>query len=119
MSEKDDGGTDQLDGQWKRGIYMLADTPLSATPLALEDGSGDKNLLAEVIVENLTSEDIDDLIQHLITQRVNEEHDGTAIVCEDCGSVRPTDEKYPTLVNCQSCGSYNLRYADEEVNADV
>lgn len=56
--------TDPAIGQ--RGVYLMADTPLTAHPLALEDGSGDKNLLAEVLAEQLSDEDVDDLVSDLI-----------------------------------------------------
>lgn len=95
-----------------RGLYLIADTPLTAHPLALEDGSGDKQLLAETIADELTDDEIDDVINELVRYRVEDGQDGTAIVCEDCGHVRQTTEDNPTLVNCQSCGSYNLRYQE-------
>jgi len=96
----------------QRGIYLMADTPLTAHPLALEDGSGDKQLLADALADELTDEEVDDLINELISRRVNDERDGTAIECEACGHVRETSEENPTLVNCEQCGSYNLRYVD-------
>ena len=96
----------------KRGLYLMADTPLTAHPVAVEDGSGDKGLLAECIAEELTDEEIDGLINELISYRVRDDRDGTAIVCDDCGHVRQTTERHPTLVNCESCGSHNVRYRD-------
>lgn len=33
------------------GLYLIADTPPQATPLAVEDGSGDRNLLNETLAE--------------------------------------------------------------------
>lgn len=104
--------TDPAIGQ--RGVYLMADTPLTAHPLALEDGSGDKQLLAEAIGEQLDQDDLDTLIQSLIEEsnRRSNDLDGTAIECKDCGHVRETTEKNPTLVNCDQCGSHNLRYAD-------
>ena len=33
------------------GVYLIADTPPTATPLAVEDGSGDRNLLREALSE--------------------------------------------------------------------
>lgn len=105
MSEPSEPGIEQ------RGLYLMADTPLTALPLAVEDGSGDKNLLAECLAEQLTGEEIDDLINDLIGHRVEGwREDGTAIVCDDCGHVRQTTEEYPTLVSCQSCGSHKVRY---------
>lgn len=101
-----------MSGIEQRGIYMMADTPLSAHPLALEDGSGDKTLLAESLVETLTEDEVDDLINELIRRRVSDENDGTNIECEDCGHVRETTEENPTLVTCAECGSWNLRYVD-------
>lgn len=96
----------------KRGVYLMADTPLTATPLAIEGGGGDKNLLAEALGEQLSQEELDALIQKLI-EVSNDRADGTAIVCQDCGHVRPTTEEYPTLVSCQSCGSSNLAYGHD------
>jgi DNA-directed RNA polymerase subunit RPC12/RpoP len=98
----------------QRGIYLMADTPLTAFPLVLEDGSGDTNLLAESLAENLGGDDLDALIQDLIEASNDRASDGTAIVCEDCGHVRETTEKNPTLVSCQECGSGALRYADRD-----
>jgi len=117
MSECDTstGGTDREPIR-QRGVYLMADTPLTAHPLALEDGSGDKQLLADVIEESLTDEEIDDLISELVSYRVNDEQDGRNIKCEDCGHVRETTEKNPTLVNCERCGSYNLRYVETDTD---
>lgn len=98
----------------QRGVYLMADTPLTAHPLALEDGSGDKGLLAEVLSEELTDDEVDDLISELIRSRVHDDQDGAAIVCEDCGHVHQTTEPNPALANCQKCGSYELSYADED-----
>jgi len=39
-------------------------------------------------------------------------NDDTNIVCEECGHVRETTEPNLTLVSCEACGSYDLRYAD-------
>lgn len=36
---------------YPNGIYLIADTPKSATPLAVEDGSGDRALLREALAE--------------------------------------------------------------------
>lgn len=106
-------GTDREPIQ-QRGVYLMADTPLTAHPLAVEDGSGDKQLLAEVIAEELTDDEVDSLINRLISYRVDEDPHGTAIECEDCGHLRQTTERYPTLVNCEECGSYNLRYVQPD-----
>jgi len=38
-------------GPLPNGIYLIADTPRTATPLAVEDGSGDEALLREAIDE--------------------------------------------------------------------
>lgn len=48
-----------------RGVYLMADTPLSAHPLLLEDGSGDKQLLAEVLCEDLSDDELQDLHEEL------------------------------------------------------
>jgi len=96
----------------QRGLYLMADTPLTTHPLALEDGSGDNNLLAEAIAEQLTADEIDDLINELIAHRVDDDRDGTAIKCDECGHVHETSEEFPTLVNCERCGSYDLGYVD-------
>jgi hypothetical protein len=111
MSEQSTSGTGRPPIQ-QRGVYLMADTPLKAHPLALEDGSGDKQLLAETICENLADGEVDNLISELISYRVNDGQDGTNIKCEDCGHIRETTEENPTLVNCESCGSYNLQYVD-------
>ncbi|GAA0200413.1 hypothetical protein ACFFQF_01030 [Haladaptatus pallidirubidus] len=97
----------------QRGIYLMADTPLSAMPLALEDGNGDKNLLADVLGDELTGEELDDLISKLKRRRAEDSEDGTSIVCGFCGHVRPTTEKFPTLVSCEACGSSNVRYDND------
>lgn len=93
----------------KRGIYLMADTPLTAHPLAVEGGGGDKLLLIEVLQEYLTEEEQRNLRSHL----PEPEEPGTTVVCEDCGHARHTSEENPTLVTCQSCGSSNLEYAHE------
>lgn len=36
---------------YPNGIYLIADTPKTATPLAVEDGSGDRALLREALAE--------------------------------------------------------------------
>ena len=97
----------------ERGIYLAADDPRSFAPLALEGGDGDKQLLAEALSGLLDDDEVDTLISHLLSYRVQE--DGQPIICEDCGHVRETTEKHPTLVSCDSCGSANLRYASEVV----
>lgn len=35
----------------------------------------------------------------------------TDIRCNDCGHVRETTEPYPTLANCEACGSSDVDYA--------
>lgn len=50
-----------------RGIYLAADTPRSFTPLALEDGSGDKQLLAEALEGILSEDELDELVAALTT----------------------------------------------------
>lgn len=102
----------------QRGVYLFADTPLTAHPLALEDGSGDKALLAEAIDETCDDETLDGLIQDLIEISNERAREGTDIVCGDCGHVRETTEKFPTLVTCESCGSDNIRYSDAEDRGD-
>jgi len=37
----------------------------------------------------------------------------TDIQCNDCGHVRQTTEPNPTLVSCESCGSYDVEYTNE------
>lgn len=49
----------------QRGIYLAADTPRSFTPLALEDGRGDKQLLAEALAGILTEEELEELLSEL------------------------------------------------------
>ena len=50
-----------------RGIYLAADTPRSFIPLALEDGSGDKKLLAEALVGILSEDELSELIDRCNT----------------------------------------------------
>jgi ribosomal protein S27E len=117
MAMSDGSGTCRS-GVEQRGIYIMADTPLAAHPLALEDGGGDKKLLAESLAETLSEDEVDDLINELIRRRVSDESDGTNIECEDCGHVRETTEENPTLVTCDSCGSWNLRYVEPGTSHD-
>lgn len=51
------------------GIYAINSTGQMVS-LALEDGSGDKRLLAECIDEQLEKEELDDLINELIAASV-------------------------------------------------
>lgn len=44
-----------------RGVYLLADTPTSATPLATEAGDGDRELLREALVEHDVTVDVGDV----------------------------------------------------------
>ena len=37
----------------------------------------------------------------------------TDIKCTDCGHIRETTERYPTLVACRECGSLNLDYTHD------
>ena len=108
--------SDQTAGGIERGMYLAADSPRTFVPLALEGGDGDEELLAEAVVGILSGDDVDNLISELISHRVADGKDGTWIKCEDCQHVRETSEKYPTLVNCKECGSYNLRYVDTETD---
>ena len=57
----------------ERGIYLVADTPLTLHPLAVEGGGGDKQLLAEAITEQLDADETDELINALIRSRVGED----------------------------------------------
>lgn len=50
-----------------RGIYLAADTPRAFIPLALEDGSGDKRLLAEALVGILSGDELAELIDRCDT----------------------------------------------------
>jgi ribosomal protein S27E len=93
-----------------RGVFLIADTPPTAIPLALEDGEGDQQLLADAIIDHLDGGEVDDLINELVRQRVIESQDGRRIECTECGHVRQTTETYPTLVTCEECGSHSLRY---------
>lgn len=52
-------------GGWKNGIYLVADTPKTAIPLATESGGGDKPLLIEALKENLTHDELANLRTHL------------------------------------------------------
>lgn len=74
----------------ERGLYLMADTPLTAHPLALEDGSGDKRLLVECLEEHLAGNQLDRLLRELslspyLGDSIPE------IVCL-CGSTRFKDE---------------------------
>lgn len=40
---------DDTPGPFPNGVYLIADTPRTATPLAVEDGSGDRDLLREAL----------------------------------------------------------------------
>lgn len=51
------------------GIYATNSTG-ETVPLALEDGTGDKKLLAEAIDERLEKEELDYLINELIASAV-------------------------------------------------
>lgn len=62
------GGDQHGDPIDTRGVYLMADTPMMGHPLALEDGSGDKQLLGEVVAETLSQEELDVLIQDLIEE---------------------------------------------------
>lgn len=53
----------------ERGVYLVGDTPLSLTALAVEGGDGDKNLLAEVLAEELTDDELGELITDLEASR--------------------------------------------------
>ena len=64
----------------QRGVYLMADTPPTAHPLAIEDGSGDKQLLAETVAEQLTDAEVDTLINALIAYHVN---DGEEVDLDD------------------------------------
>lgn len=55
--------TDGID----RGIYLAADTPRSFTPMALEGGGGDKQLLSEALEGILSEDEIDELVESLIS----------------------------------------------------
>lgn len=58
--------TNQTDGSGiERGIYLAADTPRSFTPLALEGGAGDKQLLADALAGILTDEEVEELVSEL------------------------------------------------------
>ena len=43
------------------GVYLIADTPKTATPLAVEGGSGDRGLLREALAEHGVTVDVDDI----------------------------------------------------------
>lgn len=42
---------DEVLGPFPNGVYLIADTPRTAMPLAVEDGSGDRDLLRETLSE--------------------------------------------------------------------
>lgn len=102
MSGKDGGSTAGRKRGWQRGLYLIADSPTTARPLAVEDGSGDKNLLAEAAAENLALEELDDLINELIREsnrryeaqdhepaRLGELAELHGQACADCGRNAP------------------------------
>lgn len=49
----------------QRGLYLMADTPVMAHALLLEDGSGDRELLAEVLRDELSDDELGDLLVEL------------------------------------------------------
>jgi hypothetical protein len=53
-----------------RGVYLIADTPEQATPLATEDGDGDRQLLRESLENELTQEEQDRLAEDLHSQTI-------------------------------------------------
>ena len=57
----------------ERGIYLVADSPTTLHPLAVEGGGGDKKLLAETIAEQLDADETDELINALISSRVGDD----------------------------------------------
>lgn len=57
----------------RRGVYLVADTPLSLHALAVEGGGGDKGLLAEAVGEMLSDDEVDELINDLSHARVNDD----------------------------------------------
>jgi hypothetical protein len=57
----------------ERGIYLVADTPLTLHALAVEGGDSDTKLLAEAITEQLDADETDELINALIRSRVGED----------------------------------------------
>lgn len=63
LAEKlqDDGAEDGEDEAVSRGVYLLADTPTSATPLATESGDGDHELLHEALVDHKVPVDVDEI----------------------------------------------------------
>ena len=46
----------------ERGIYLAAGVPRRFAPLALESGSGDKDLLADALHGILTDDEFDELV---------------------------------------------------------
>ena len=87
-----------------RGIYMFADTPMVAHALALEDGSGDKGLLKEALYEQLTTEEIESLIEYLEEELKDRSHDDRE-ACRKCGeSVDFYLGGNPTFVTAMPCG---------------
>jgi len=57
----------------ERGIYLVADSPATLYPLAVEGGGGDRKLLAEAIIEHLDADETDALINALIRSREGED----------------------------------------------
>ena len=49
----------------ENGIYLVADTPKSLTPLVTESGGGDKLLLVEALKESLSYEEQKNLRTYL------------------------------------------------------
>jgi hypothetical protein len=50
---------DDTPGPFPNGVYLIADTPRTATPLAVEDGSGDRDLLREALSNHDAIDDSD------------------------------------------------------------
>lgn len=48
---------DEVPGPFPNGVYLIADNPRAAMPLAVEDGSGDRELLRETLSEMGAVED--------------------------------------------------------------
>lgn len=71
MSDTEQNETQQM--PMRRGVYLVADTPLALHALAIEGGGGDKKLLSEAIQEMLSDDEVDDLINDLSHARVNDD----------------------------------------------
>lgn len=78
-----------------RGIHLIADTPPKTIPLATEHGTGDKQLLAESLVEELSDPELHRLIDQLVEE--SNWYLDKSMACSGCG-------REVTLLSDGRCG---------------